>query len=348
MSQPQNKKWVLNGQIVGTPTAENFTITETPYPELAEGEFLIKNEYFSPDPYLRGQFMNPATWNQVVQCYTSGTVIDSKNEKFPVGAIVTGVGPAQLYVASKDTNLRQVDKAKLGDLSLSTLVGSLGMPGATALGANQNTKPGDVVFINASCGVVGSLLGQMAKKAGAKLVIGSAGGPQKCALAVEKYGYDVCIDYKEFVGTDAEKSKKFAERVKQILAEHGSEGINVYYDLVGGFITDALLLHDLIVFQGKVIVIGAIDEYNSTNNVGPRLFFKLIYKAITVQGFIVFGCFGPQFPEFTKKLEDFVINGLNDGSLNSDETVIDGFDKISEAFIGLFTGKNIGKMVVKA
>lgn len=359
-TKPQNKEWILNGQIVGTPTTENFTIRDTTYNDPKDGEFVIKTDYFSVDPYLRGQFNNPDCFGKVVQCYSVGTVIESKTDKIPVGTILTGISPAQLYITSADVGMRQISKEMLaslvrdgGDdkLPLSFAVGCLGMPGASAHVANKHTKAGDVVFINASAGMVGSMLGRLAKLAGAKLVIGAAGGPTKCALATQKYGYDVCIDYKEFVGDDEAKAKAFGQKLKEILAENdASAGINVYYDMVGSWMSDAIFGQELIAFQGEAVIIGAIDEYNTSTReetLAPRMLSKLIYKAITVYGFIVFAYFGPQFPDYYKEFEGDVVPLIKTGQLNSDETMIQGFENISEAFIGLFAGRNVGKMVVK-
>lgn len=348
MSKPVNKEWVLKGEIKGAPQKDDFEIREIEYREAKDGEIVIKTDFFSVDPYLRGQFKNPDTWNKVVNCYSVGTVVESKNDKYPVGTFVTGVLPAQLYITTADSTLRIMDPSVLGDLPLSYSIGCLGMPGATAHGANKNTKAGDVVLINASAGIVGSMLGKLAKLAGAKLVIGTAGGPTKCALAVEKYGYDVCIDYKEFQGTEEEKAAGFGAKLKEILAQNNVQNINVYYDLVGSWMTDAVIGEELIAYQGKAIIIGAIDEYNADKTLAPRLLFHLVYKAITVQGFIVSSYFGSQFPEYYKEFEGDVVPLIKEKSMNLDETVMDGFDKITEAFIGLFEGRNTGKMVIKA
>lgn len=346
-----NKQWVLKGQIVGAPTADNFSIEEIPSPPeaLGDDEFVIKSDYFSVDPYLRGQFNNPAGFGKVISCYVVGTVIASNNSKMAVGNVVTGILPAQLYITSKDATIRVIDTTAFGTLPLSYAVGVLGMPGATAHElVSRHVAKDDAVFINGSCGIVGSMAAQLARKNGAKFIIGSAGSDEKCKLAVEKYGYDVCINYKQFTGTDEEKMAGFTTAFKAQLEKANLSGVNLYVDLVGGWMTDAVFSNNLVAFQGKVVVVGAIDEYNTTISTGPRLLMKIVYQAITLHGFLVFSYFGPQFPEYTARFEGDIIPALKSGQLTTNETIIEGFDNIADAFIGLFTGKNVGKMVVKA
>jgi NADPH-dependent curcumin reductase CurA len=330
----ENKQVFIAKPFHGPVTTENIGVKTIPYPTAAEGEVVFKVASLSVDPYLRTSYASaPAGF--VLPNHVVGTVIESKSDKFAVGDIVTGILPLQLYISAPAAQLRKIDNSH--GLPLSNYVGAVGMPGQTALGALEEGafKAGDVVFVSGAAGAVGSLLGQLARNLGAKKVIGSAGGPEKCKLVVEKYGFDACIDYKEHTTEEAVS--------KALIAALGDDKINFFADNTGGHVTDAVW--DLLADEAHVEIIGSIADYNST---APRkvdaFLFKLIYRAITVRGFIVFKWITREgnlarFYETVPKL-------VKDGTVKIDETIHQGIDKVPEAFVGLFTGANTGKMVI--
>lgn len=340
---PENKAWVLKSGFTTTPKQEYFDVKTIPYPVLEDGQYLLKMTSISVDPYLYAYFRNVDTKDMTVQTYGVGQIIESKNDNFPVGLKLTGVLPAQLYVATNDTKLRVVDE-KYSD---SLHVGILGMPGATAYGmVTENVKQGDIVVCTASAGVVGSAAAILAKRHGARFVIGFAGSDQKCALAVEKFGYDICINYHKFddiADTDEEKAHALQNELKDILHKHKFNGIDVYFDLVGGFITQSMW--NLLNPNASAIIVGQIDEYNDEKTrMIPSFLSRLIYKAIRVQGYIVSQSMAK--PNFWENMDAEIKPLIDNNGLDVKETVLVGFERLPEAFVGLFTGANIGKMVV--
>jgi NADPH-dependent curcumin reductase CurA len=330
----ENKQAYVAKPFHGEITAENIGIKSVPYPTSGEGEVIFKVATLSVDPYIRGTCAGQPI-GHVVSNFVAGTVIESKSDKFAVGDAVYGNFPLQLYVAAPADKLHKIDTS-LG-LPLSNYVGALGMPGQTALGALEDGgfKAGDVVFVNGAAGAVGSLLGQLARHLGAKKVIGSAGGPEKCKIVVEKYGFDACIDYKEHTTAAAVS--------KALVAALGDDKIGFFAENTGGHVTDAIW--DLMAFKARAVIIGSIADYNNTT---PRkvdaFLHKLIYRAVNVRGFIVSNWL--QQEGNAARFYATVPKLVKEGTVKIDETVHHGIEKIPEAFVGLFTGANIGKMVI--
>jgi NADPH-dependent curcumin reductase CurA len=320
----------INGQIM----TDNIGVRVVPYPTANDGEVLLKTSSMSADPYLRILYGSSPAGTVVVNSVI-GTVLESKSDAFAVGDIVTGMCPLQTFTVSPADKLQRVENP-LG-LPLSSFIGALGFTGQTALGALQDTsfKAGEVVFVTGAAGAVGSLLGQLARHLGAKKVIGSAGGPEKCKLVVEKFGFDACIDYKEHTTAEA-----FGVALSAAL---GDDAVDYFADNTGGHVTAALW--DLLANKARVAVIGAISEYNDGEPPLVRSFLaKLIFRSITVRGFVLLDWLARAGTrsEFFALVPQLV----KDGVVAADETVYTGIDSFPEAFVGLFTGANTGKMIV--
>jgi len=331
---PANKQVTLAAPFKGMVAESNFAVVPTDYPVLAENEVLVKTESISVDPYLRGALAS-APVGTVLANYIIGTVVESKSALFAVGDVVTGIAEQKLYVAVPADKLRKVDLS-LG-LRKSLYVGALGMPGQTAYGVIKQGgfKAGDVVVVSGAAGAVGSLFGQLARVYGAKKVIGTAGGKDKCAKVVADYGFDACIDYKEHTTKET-----MQEALKAAL---GDDKPSFYVDNTGGHVTAALW--DLYDRHARISVLGAIAEYNNEKPAQVESFlFHLIYRALTVKGFLVF-----DYVAQPGALDEFyatVPKLIADGKVKVDETVLEGIDKVPEAFVGLFKGTNTGKMVI--
>jgi NADPH-dependent curcumin reductase CurA len=339
MSLPVNKQVYLANLLSANAVVTDLAVKDIPYPTLADGEVLVKATSLSVEPHMRVLLAQITETGAPITNFLIGTVVESKAEAFVVGDTVTGILPLQLYVAAPASALTTLDVAatKAAGLPLTLFLGALGMPGQTAYGAvtEGGFKAGDVVFVSGAAGAVGSLMGQLARHLGAKKVIGSAGGPTKCKIVVEKYGFDACIDYKAH--------ETHAEIVAALASALGGDKIDFFADLTGGPVTDAAI--DLLGTLSRVVVVGATAEYG---NVKPRqtesLFPKLIARAITIRGFFVW--IWRTVPGNVEKHISAVLPLLADGTIKADESTVTGIDSTPAAFAGLFTGANTGKMVI--
>ena len=330
----KNKVIKLNKRPAGKPTPEDFKFENQEMPKAGPGEILLKTIYVSVDPYLRGRMNDSKSYvpsfqvNQPIQSGIIAEVIESKNDQFPKGSFVSGNLDWKEYQASNSSGLMIVD-AKAAPLS--AYLGILGMTGLTSyLGLMEIGKPksGETLFVSGAAGAVGSVVGQIGKILGCK-VAGVAGTDEKVTLLRSKLGFDEAINYK--TTTD----------LKKAIADACPAGIDVYFDNVGGKISDDVMAN--MNRLGRVVVCGAISLYNATEiPTGPRVQPLLVTKSILMQGFIVSN-YADKFSEAMKHLSGW----LKEGKLTFQETVVEGFDKIPEAFIGLFEGKNEGKMIVK-
>lgn len=328
---PVNKAYVLASRPTGMPTPANFRLTEGPVPEPAEGKVLIRQLFLSVDPYMRGRmnegrsYTEPQALDAVMQGGTVGEVIASKNKRFKPGDHVAGYGGWQLYALSDGSDLRPVQRR---DFPLSVYLGAVGMPGVTAwYGINRIIKPkaGETVVVSAATGAVGSVAGQLAKRAGARTV-GIAGGPEKCAYAVEALGYEVCVDH---------RAPDFAAQLKAAVPKR----IDGLFENVGGvpFEQCVVRLADF----ARVAICGLIASYNGAPTVLPDMRIVLVSRS-TIQGFICSDDIS-YWPEALKELGDLA----NSGDLKYRETVSEGLESAPEAFIGLLSGRNFGKQIVK-
>lgn len=329
-----NKTITLNSRPIGKPQLSDFKFVEEEMPVIKEGEILLKTKFVSVDPYLRGRmsdaksYVPPFELQKVMSSGIVAEVVESKNEKYKAGESVTGALDWKEFQTSTGNNVLKVDAQKA---PLSNYLGVLGMTGLTAyFGLTEIGKPkaGETIVVSGAAGAVGSVVGQIAKILGCR-VIGIAGTDEKAALLKSEFGFDEAINYH----TTKDMTKAIAEACPN--------GVDMYYDNVGGAISDSV--HANINRLGRIIVCGAISAYNDTSvPQGPRMEPFLIRKSALMQGFIVSN-YAEKFPEGMKHLSQW----LSEGKLHSTETIVEGFENIPQAFIDLFEGKNKGKMIVK-
>jgi len=327
---------------VSRPDAEpqlgNFRLVEVPVPELAAGQLLIQHHYLSLDPYMRGRMTVGKSYaaeqplNTVMIGGTVGQVVASRNDRFAVGDEVVGMGGWQQYqvVDSAETPvLRKVDTSRV---PLSAYLGVVGMPGVTAwfgLGRIIVPKSGETVAVSAASGAVGSVVGQLAKRRGARTV-GIAGGMQKCRYVVEELGFDACIDYRQHPD---------ASSLAAALHNACPRGIDGHFENVGGMILDAVMLQANAF--ARIAMCGTIAGYNGQPipMAAPRL---ILVNRMKIEGFIV----SDHMEVWPKALEE-LSTLVASGQLKFRETVAQGIEAAPEAFIGLLKGRNFGKQLVK-
>lgn len=329
-----NKVIVLNKRPVGTPTPDNFNIIKEEIPSIEEGEVLLKAAYISVDPYLRGRmtdvksYVPPFQLNEPIQSGMIAEVTESNHPDFQPGDYVTGNLDWKEHQASNGNGLTKIENR---EVSLSAYLGILGMTGMTAyLGLTEIGSPqkGETIVVSGAAGAVGSTVGQIGKLLGCR-VIGLAGTDEKVALLKSKFNFDEAINYKT------------TKDIKGAILNAAPDGVDVYFDNVGGDISDAILIN--VNEFGRVVVCGAISLYNETEvPTGPRVQPLLIKNRILMQGFIV-SDYASKFPQAINQLSQW----LEEGKLTYSETIVEGFEKTPEAFIQLFEGKNTGKMIVK-
>ena len=329
-----NKVILLDKRPVGKPALSDFKFIEEEMPVPAEGEILLKTLYVSVDPYLRGRmndaksYVPPFQLNQPVQSGIVAEVIESKNTAFQNGDVVSGLLGWKEYQVSSGQYLIKVN-AK--DAALSAYLGILGMTGLTAyVGLLEigKPKPGETIVVSGAAGAVGSVVGQIGKILGCR-VVGIAGTDEKVELLKSTFKFDEALNYNT------------TPDMKAAIKNACPGGVDIYFDNVGGEISDAVLAN--INKHARIPVCGAISLYNETKvPVGPRVQPILITNSALMQGFIV-SDFADKFPAAIKQLAGW----LKEGKLTYTETIVEGFDNIPTAFINLFEGKNEGKMVVK-
>ena len=316
----------------GLPTAANFALVENELPALPDQQVLVRNLYLSVDPYMRGRMNEGKSYvpafelGKVLEGGAVGEVVESRTPAYKAGDVVTSnFGWRESFIASPN-DLHRVSR----DVQpLSTYLGALGMTGMTAwAGLNLvKVKAGDVIFISGAAGAVGNVAGQLAKLRGCK-VIGSAGSMEKVRFLRNECGFDIAFDYK--VGPVLEQ-----------LNVEVPDGIDVYFDNVGGETLQAAL--SALRIHGRIVVCGGISGYNAEEpSPGPNNLFNMITKRLTMKGLLVRDWLDRQ-----KDFEQEVGGYFRDGKLKNQETVVEGIDQAVGAFIGLFAGRNLGKMVVK-
>jgi len=324
----------LASRPAGRPTPENFRLAESTLPELGEGQILVRNRYISVDPYMRGRmndvksYSAPFALDAALDGGAVGEVIASRADARKVGdAVVHQLGWREYAVL--DASATTVARTDLAPAS--AFLGAVGMTGLTAYSGLLKVaefKPGDAVFVSGAAGAVGSLVGQIAKAMGASRVIGSAGTPEKVARLLE-LGFDAAFNYRDAPVRD------------QLKAAAGDNGIDVYFDNVGGDHLEAALAE--LNVGGRVAMCGAISQYNATEATpAPRNLMLAIGKQLTLRGFLVGGQ-RQHRGEFAERMSAW----LADGSVRYDETVVDGLENAPQAFIDLLDGANTGKMLVR-
>ncbi|HAS8526803.1 TPA: NADP-dependent oxidoreductase [Vibrio vulnificus] len=338
MTQPTNRQIVLASRPVGAPTAENFALKQSDIPTPAQGEMLLRSVYLSLDPYMRGRMSDAKSYAEPVgidEVMVGGTVCQvevSNHAEFEVGEWVLAYTGWQDYTISNGEGLIKLGKQPSHP---SYALGVMGMPGFTAymglLDIGQ-PKEGDTLVVAAATGAVGSMVGQIGKLKGCR-VIGIAGGEEKCQFAKETLGFDECIDHK---ATD------FAEQLAKVC----HNGIDIYFENVGGKVFDAVM--PLLNTGARIPLCGLISQYNATSlPEGPdrmsMLMAQLLIKRIKMQGFIIFDDYGHRYGEFAADMTQW----LAQGKIHYREHLVQGLENAPDAFIGLLEGKNFGKMVVQ-
>ncbi|MCP3738290.1 NADP-dependent oxidoreductase [Rossellomorea sp. BNER] len=328
------KQILLSSRPEGVPANRNFKFIDTSIPKPNENEILIRTLYLSVDPYMRGRMQNvksyvePFQLNEVITGGVIGEVVESKSDEFQQGDIVTGMAGWQEYSVVHKNTVRKVNPEH-GPVT--TSLGILGLTGLTAyfglmeIGA---PKEGETVVVSGAAGAVGSVVGQIAKLKGCR-VVGICGTDEKVQYLVNDLGFDTAINYKT------------TENLYNDLEKACPNGVDIYFDNVGGPISDAVL--NFINHNARIPVCGAISSYNRTDNdLGPRVQTKLIKSSALMKGFVV-NDYASQFKEGALHLGQW----LQQGKLTYEETIVEGFEMIPDAFIGLFEGKNLGKQLVK-
>ena len=338
MTDSANRRIVLASRPVGAPVAENFRLENSNIPTPNEGEMLLRSVYLSLDPYMRGRMSDAKSYADPVaidEAMVGGTVcqvIESKHPNFDQGEWVLAFTGWQDYGLSNGEGLI---KMGTNPAHPSYALGVMGMPGFTAymglLDIGQ-PKQGDTLVVAAATGAVGSMVGQIGKLKGCR-VIGVAGGEEKCRYAVEQLGFDQCIDH---------KAEDFAEQ----LAAACDKGIDIYYENVGGKVFDAVM--PLLNTGARIPLCGLISQYNATAlPEGPdrmsMLMAQLLIKRIKMQGFIIFDDYAHRYGEFAADMSKW----LAEGKIHYREHLVEGLENAPEAFIGLLEGKNFGKLVIQ-
>jgi NADPH-dependent curcumin reductase CurA len=332
MSKIESREIRLASRPSGIPTAVNFARAQIELKPLQRQQVLVRNLFMSVDPYMRGRmndrksYVPPFEIGKVLEGGAVGEVVESRAKEFKAGdAVVSNFGWREYFIASPK-DLHPVSRAVQ---PLSVYLGALGMTGMTAWAGLHLVKveAGDVIYISGAAGAVGNVAGQLAKIRGCK-VIGSTGSMEKVKFLREECGFDIAFDYKT------------GPVVEQLKVE-APDGIDVYFDNVGGEALEAAL--SMLRVHGRIIACGGISGYNEEKpRPGPSNLFNITTKRLTMKGLIVRDWLDRQ-GEFEKEVGGY----LQSGKLKNKETVVEGLDQAESAFIGLFTGNNIGKMVVK-
>jgi NADPH-dependent curcumin reductase CurA len=332
-----NQQFRLASRPVGLPTNDNWQLAEEPLAPLAEGEVRVKVLYLSLDPAMRGwmnegkSYIRPVAIGEVMRAGGVGVVVESRSPRFAVGDHVSGsLGVQRFWSGMAEDKGGQLVKIDPALAPLPAWLNVLGMPGMTAyFGLREIGQPkaGETVVVSAAAGAVGMTVGQVAKRLGCR-VVGIAGGADKCRFVVEQLGFDACVDYK-------------AGQLAQDLKRECPQGVDVYFDNVGGEILDTVLTR--INMKARIVICGAISQYNNTAKVaGPANYLSLLVNRARMEGMVVFD-FAPRYPEGVARLAQW----MREAGLKSHEHVVEGFEQFPSALLMLFEGKNLGKLVLK-
>ncbi|UXL40129.1 NADP-dependent oxidoreductase [Pseudomonas fragi] len=333
MTDQTNRQFLLAKRPVGAATRDAFTFQQVPVVQPEDGQILVKNEYLSLDPAMRGwmnegkSYIPPVALGEVMRALGVGKVIASAHPGFAVGDYVNGALGVQDYFVGEPRGFYKVDP-KL--VPLPVYLSALGMTGMTAYFALLEVgapKAGDTVVISGAAGAVGSIAGQIAKLKGCR-VVGIAGGKEKCALLTEELGFDGAIDYK-------------SEDVIAGLKRECPKGVDVFFDNVGGDILDAVLSR--LNFKARVIICGAISQYNNKEAVkGPSNYLSLLVNRARMEGFVVMD-YADRYAAAGQEMAGW----LAKGQLKSKEHIVEGLETFPESLMKLFNGENHGKLVLK-
>src|SRR5450830_1358039 len=332
-----NQQYRLAARPVGLPKASDWQTTSEPVREIGEGEIVVKALYLSLDPAMRGwmnegkSYIRPVGIGEVMRAGGVGVVVASKSSKFAVGDHVSGgIGVQHFWVGAADDKTANFFKIDPRVAPLTTWLNTLGMPGMTGyfglLDVGQ-PKAGETVVVSGAAGAVGQTVGQVAKHYGCR-VVGIAGGKEKCDFVVNELGFDACIDYKN-------------ESVRDGLKQHCPQGVDVYFDNVGGEILDTVLTR--INMKARIVICGAISQYNNTTAVkGPSNYLALLVNRARMEGIVVFD-YADRYHIGVAALAGW----MKDGKIKSKEDVVQGLENFPQTLNMLFEGKNFGKLVLQ-
>jgi NADPH-dependent curcumin reductase CurA len=333
MTRVTNRRFLLARRPVGHVTREDFTFEQASVEDLSDGQVLIRNSYLSLDPAMRGwmnegkSYIAPVGLGEVMRALGVGEVVESKHPNYAVGDHVQGAVGVQDYFAGEPKGFYKVDP-QLAPLPL--YLSALGMTGMTAYFALLDVgapKSGETVVISGAAGAVGSVAGQIARLKGCR-VVGIAGGEQKCRTLTDELGFDAVIDYKN-------------EDVLEGLKRTCPNGVNVYFDNVGGDILDAVLSR--LALHARVVICGAISQYNNTTPVkGPANYLSLLVNRARMEGFVVLD-HAARFAAAGQEIAGWIA----EGKLKSREDIVEGLETFPETLHRLFTGENFGKLILK-
>ena len=332
-----NQQYRLAARPVGMPKPQDWAFDSAPVPQLADGEILVKVQYLSLDPAMRGwmnegkSYIRPVAIGEVMRAGGAGIVIASRSTKFEVGDTVCGgTGVQQYWAGPADDRTAAFYKVDPAAAPLPKYLNALGMPGMTAyfglLEVGQ-PKAGETVVVSGAAGAVGQTVGQVAKHKGCR-VVGIAGGKDKCDFVVNELGFDACIDYKN-------------DSLKDGLKTHCPAGVDIYFDNVGGEILDTVLTR--INLKARIIICGAISQYNNTTPVkGPANYLSLLVNRARMEGIVVFD-YADRYQTGVKQMAQW----MREGTFKTREDIVQGLEKFPEALLMLFDGKNFGKLILQ-
>ncbi len=329
----KNTRILLASRPVGLPTRENWQIERPDTGKPGDGEFLAEVLYISLDPAMRGwinegkSYIEPVGVGDVMRAGGVARIIESRHPGFEVGDHVVGISGTQKFWISDGQGVSKVDPTLA---PLQKYLGVLGMPGMTAYFGTLDigkVKEGETVLVSGAAGAVGALVGQIAKIKGCR-VVGIAGGEDKCRYIIDELGFDGAIDYK-------------SESLYPAVHQHCPNGIDVYFDNVGGETLDVALAQ--LRLHARVVICGAISQYNNTTPVkGPENYLSLLVNRASMEGFIVFD-YAAEYEKAAREMSQWMSEGL----LKSREHIVEGLETFPETLLMLFDGRNQGKLIIK-
>ncbi|NMM27897.1 MAG: NADP-dependent oxidoreductase [Glaciimonas sp.] len=333
----QNQQYRLAARPFGMPKPSDWQVTVEALRDIADDEIVVQTLYLSLDPAMRGwmnegkSYIRPVAIGEVMRAGGIGRVIASKSPKFAVGdSVCGGIGVQSYWVGAADDKTAGFYKVDSTMAPLPKYLNALGMPGMTGyfglLEVGQ-PKAGETVVVSGASGAVGQTVGQVAKHKGCR-VVGIAGGREKCDFVVNELGFDACIDYKN-------------DALKDGLKQHCPNGVDVYFDNVGGEILDTVLTQ--INLKARIIICGAISQYNNTSAVkGPANYLALLVNRARMEGIVVFD-YADRYQVGMKEMAKW----MKEGSFKTREDIVFGLEKFPETLLMLFEGKNFGKLVLQ-
>lgn len=337
MTTTLNRQVRLAARPVGMPKDSDWQMSSEPLREIGDGEVLVRTLYLSLDPAMRGwmndakSYIRPVGIGEVMRAGGIGRIVASRSPRFAVGDYVAGgLGVQEYWVGAADDKGAALQKVDPRVAPLPKFLNALGMPGMTAyfglLDIGQ-PKPGETVVVSGAAGAVGQTVGQVAKHKGCR-VVGIAGGKEKCEFVVNELGFDACVDYKN-------------ESVRNGLKTHCPDGVDIYFDNVGGDILDDVLTR--IRMKARIIICGAISQYNNTTPVkGPANYLSLLVNRARMEGMVVFD-YADRYHLAVAEMAKW----MQEGSFKTREDIVQGLENFPQALLMLFEGKNFGKLVLQ-